>query len=61
MDPLPGPGESPAELHGPALADPLPAAREAVLEYFGSVLDGIVTIYNPHQNRDQNACNKDMS
>jgi len=30
----------------------LPAAREAVLEYFGSVLDGIVSRYNPIQDRD---------
>lgn len=39
----------------------LPAAREAVLEYFGSVLDGIVSRYNPQQDRDQNAYNEDMS
>jgi len=38
----------------------LPAAREAVLEYFGSVLDGIVSRYNPQQDREgQNTFNED--
>jgi len=39
----------------------LPAAREAVLEYFGSVLDGIVSRYNPQQERDQTVYSEDVS
>jgi len=39
----------------------LPAAREAVLEYFGSVLDGMVSRYNPQQDRDQAAYSEDVS
>jgi len=38
----------------------LPAAREAVLEYFGCALDGIVSRYNPQQDREsQNTYNED--
>jgi len=39
----------------------LPAAREAVLEYFGTVLDGIVSRYNPQQDREQSAYIEDVS
>jgi len=39
----------------------LPAAREAVLEYFGCVLDGMVSRYNAQQERDQAAYSEDVS
>jgi len=54
----PNPQLSATALH---LLTHLPASREAVLEYFGSVLDGIVSRYNPQQERDSSGFNEDVS